>query len=106
VVKESLLELAGGHPAAGIDFAAFLQPDLCETDCDPAKQAQCKSSLGVADPAVVFAQSDVQSVMQAALDDPIMFRFTKIWEKIIVIIREKWTECILINKEWLEPRSV
>jgi hypothetical protein len=55
---------------------------------------------------VIFAQSHVRSVIQAALDDPIMFRFTKIWEKIIVIIREKWTECILINKEWLEPRSV
>ena len=34
----------------------------------------------------------------------VVFRFTRIWEKIIVIIGEKWTECILISKERLEPR--
>jgi hypothetical protein len=34
----------------------------------------------------------------------IMFRFTKFWEKNIVIIREKWSVGIMINKEWLEPR--
>jgi len=33
-----------------------------------------------------------------------LFRFTKIWEKIIVIIRERWTERILINQERVEPR--
>ena len=70
-MEELLLELAGGHSAAGIGFAALLQPDLRETDHPAAKQAQGKSRLGVADPAVIFAQSDVQSAMQAALDDPI-----------------------------------
>jgi len=79
VVEESLLELANGHPAAGIDFAALLQPNLCETDHHAAEQAQRKSGLGVADPAVVFAQGDVQSMMQAALDDPIAaFEFEKV----------------------------
>jgi hypothetical protein len=34
----------------------------------------------------------------------ILFRFTKFWEKNIVIIREKWSVGIMINKEWLEPR--
>jgi hypothetical protein len=34
----------------------------------------------------------------------LMFRFTKFWEKNIVIIREKWSVGIMINKEWLEPR--
>jgi hypothetical protein len=34
----------------------------------------------------------------------ILFRFTKIREKIIVIIGEKWTEGIVINKERVEPR--
>jgi len=33
-----------------------------------------------------------------------VFRFTKIWEKIIVIIGEEWTERILINQERVEPR--
>jgi hypothetical protein len=33
-----------------------------------------------------------------------VFRFTKIWEKIIVIIRERWTGRILINQERVEPR--
>lgn len=65
------MELAGGHSAAGLDFTALLQPGLCETDHHPAKQTQRKSGLGVADPAVIFAQSYIQSVMQAALDDPI-----------------------------------
>jgi len=34
----------------------------------------------------------------------VLFRFTKFWEKNIVIIREKWSVGIMINKEWLEPR--
>jgi hypothetical protein len=34
----------------------------------------------------------------------LVFRFTKFWEKNIVIIREKWSVGIMINKEWLEPR--
>ena len=70
-VEESLLELAGGHPAAGIDFAAFLQPDLGEADHHPAKQAQRKGGPGVANPAVIFPQRDVQRVMQAALNNPV-----------------------------------
>ena len=70
-VEEALLELARGGPTPGIDFTAFLQPDLGETDRHPAKQAERKSGLGVAHPALILAQSDVQSVMQAALDDPI-----------------------------------
>ena len=65
------MELAGGGPAAGIDFTAFLQPDLCETDHYPAEQAQGKGRLRVVDPAVIFAQGHVQGVMQAALDDPV-----------------------------------
>ena len=70
-VKEAFLELASGGPAAGIDFTAFLEPDLCETDHHPAEQAQCKGRLGVVDAAVIFTQRDVQGVMQAALDDPV-----------------------------------
>src|ERR1017187_8433988 len=70
-VQEAFLELAGGGPAAGIDFTAFPQPDLCETDHDPAEQAQRKGRPGVVDPAAIFTQRHVQSVMQAALDDPI-----------------------------------
>jgi hypothetical protein len=38
------------------------------------------------------------------LPNACLFRFTKIWEKIIVIIREKWTERILITQERVEPR--
>jgi hypothetical protein len=34
----------------------------------------------------------------------VVFRFTKIWEKIIVITKEKWTEGILINQDRVEPR--
>jgi len=70
-VQEAFLELAGGGPAAGIEFAAFLQPDLCETDHYSAEQAQGKGRLRVADPALIFTQRHVQSVMQAALDDPV-----------------------------------
>ena len=70
-MEEAFLELAGGGPAAGIDFPAFLQPDLCEADHYPAEQTQCKSRLGVADPAVIFTQRHVQGVMQPALNDPV-----------------------------------
>ena len=38
------------------------------------------------------------------LPQQFVFRFTKIWEKIIVIIGEEWTERILINQERVEPR--
>ena len=77
-MEESFLELAGGGPAARVDFAAFLQPCLCESDRRPAEQAQGKGGLGVVDPAVIFTQRDVQSVMQAALDDPVAsFEFEK-----------------------------
>jgi hypothetical protein len=34
----------------------------------------------------------------------LVFRCTIIWEKIIVITREKWTEDIVIIRERLEPR--
>lgn len=37
----------------------------------PAKQAQGKACLGIAHATVIFAQGYVQSVMQAAFDDPI-----------------------------------
>ena len=70
-MEESFLELAGGGPAARVDFAAFFQPGLRETDRRPAEHAQGKGRLGVVDPAVIFTQRDVQSVMQAALDDPV-----------------------------------
>jgi len=70
-VEEAFLELAGGGPAAGIDFTAFLQPDLCETDHYPAEQAQGKGRLRVVDPAVIFAQGHIQGVMQATFDHPV-----------------------------------
>lgn len=70
-MEEALLELASGGSAAGIDFTAFLQPDLCETDHDPAEQAQRIGRLGVVDSALVLTQRHVQRVMQAALDDPV-----------------------------------
>ncbi len=34
----------------------------------------------------------------------LLFRCTIIWEKIIVITRERWTEDIVIIREQLEPR--
>jgi hypothetical protein len=33
-----------------------------------------------------------------------LFRFMKIWEKIIVIMGEEWTEGIVIVQERVEPR--
>ena len=77
-VEESLLELASGRPAAWLDFAALHQPDLREAHHHSAEQAQDKGRRRVADPAVIFAQADVQRVVQAALDDPIApFEFEK-----------------------------
>lgn len=70
-VEEALFELASGGPDARIDFTTFLQPDLCETEHDPAEQAQRKGSLGVADPALILTQRHVQGVTQAVLDNPV-----------------------------------
>src|ERR1035441_9372231 len=70
-VEEAFLELAGSGSAARVEFTTFLQPDLCETDHDPAGPAQRKGRPGGVGPAAIFTQRHVQSVMQAALDDPI-----------------------------------
>ena len=72
------MKLASGDAAAGLDFTARVNPNLCETDHHAAKQTQRKGRPGIADPAVVFAQGHVQSVVQAALDDPVApFEFEK-----------------------------
>ena len=68
---EAFLELAGGGAAAGIEFTALLQPDLREADDDPPKQAQGKGGFGIAHPAVIFTEGDVQSVVQSAFNGPI-----------------------------------
>ena len=65
------MEFAGGDAAARLEFTALVNPDLGETDHHSAEQTQRKSRPGVADPTVVFAQGHVQSVMEAALDDPV-----------------------------------
>ena len=77
-MEKAFLELAGGHATAWLAFAPLVYPDLGKTDHHPAKQAQCKSGLGVADATVVLAQDHVERMMQAALDDPVAtFEFEK-----------------------------
>ena len=78
-MEESFLELAGGGPAARVDFAACLQPGLRETDRHPAEQAQGKGRLGVVDPAVIFPQRDVQSVMYTTRG---LFYYLCLWEQL------------------------
>ena len=68
---ETLLEFARGGAAARVDFTAVPQPSLGEADHNPAKQAQGKSRFGVAHTAAVFAEGNVQSMVQAAFDGPI-----------------------------------
>ena len=70
-VVEPFLELAGGGPAARVAFAAGRQPRLGKTDHHPAKQAQGKGGLGLAHPAAILAERDVQRMVQAALNDPV-----------------------------------
>ena len=65
------MELASGDAGARVDLTALVYPGLCETDDDAAKQTQGESGFGMADPAVVFAQGHIQSVMQTTLDGPI-----------------------------------
>ena len=65
------MEFAGGDPAERFELTARVDPNLCKTDHDATKEAQCKSGFGVADAALVLAQSDVQSVVEAAFDDPV-----------------------------------
>ena len=65
------MEFVGSDAAARLKFTALVNPDLGEADYHAAKQTQRKGRPRVADPTVVFAQGHVQSVMQAALDDPV-----------------------------------
>lgn len=65
------MEFAGSDAAVRLEFTALVNPNLGEADYHAAKQTQRKSRPGVADPTVVFAQGHVQSVMEAALDDPV-----------------------------------
>ncbi len=71
--------------------------------------------LPQASPTAVFAPQPAPKTVLAVVFHPvhhryavdvveIVFRFTIIWEKVIVIISEKWTERILINQERVEPR--
>ena len=69
--EKALLESACGSAAAWVEFTAFFQPSLGEAYDYPAKEAQGKGRLGMANSTVIFAQGYVQSVMQAAFDDPI-----------------------------------
>src|SRR5208282_3820099 len=70
-MEEALLELAGSRPAARIDFAAFFQPSLREAHDYPTEQAQGKGRRRVADPALIFAQSDIERVVETAFDNPV-----------------------------------
>jgi len=63
--------------------------------------------------ALFLFHSPIVSALRAVLpkinprSKPVMlllFRFTKIWEKIIVIMGEEWTEGIVIGQERVEPR--
>lgn len=65
------MELAGGDPSAGIDFAALLLPCLREADDHATKQAQSERRLGITHPTMIFGEGYVQSVVQSAFDDPI-----------------------------------
>ena len=69
--EKALLESACGSAAARVEFTAFIQPSLREAYDYPAKEAQGKGRLGMANPTVIFAQGYVQRVVQAAFDDPI-----------------------------------
>lgn len=65
------MEFSSSDPAAWVDLTALIDPDLGEADHHATKEAQCVSRIGLTHPAVIFAQSDIQSVMQSALDDPV-----------------------------------
>ena len=63
------MELAGGGTAARIDFAAFLQSGLCETDRRPADHAQRKGRLGVVDPLEFEKAGRIQLFRGEAADE-------------------------------------
>ena len=69
--KKALLEFACGSAAERVKFTALFQPSLREAYDEPAKEAQGKGRLGMTNPTVIFAQGYVQSVVQAAFDNPI-----------------------------------
>ena len=69
--EKALLELARGCAAARIGFAALLQPSLRKADDHSTKEAQCKGRFAIPNPAVIFAEGDVQSVVQAVFNGPI-----------------------------------
>lgn len=68
---EALLEFAGGHSALGVELSALGHPHLGKADHHSAEEAQDKGCLGMAHPAVIFAQGHIQGVMQCALNDPV-----------------------------------
>ena len=65
------MEPAGRSTAARLDLTAFIDPDLCKADDHPTKKTEGVGGVAMTNPAVIFAQSDIQSVVQAALDYPI-----------------------------------
>lgn len=65
------MEFAGSCAAERIDLAALLKPGLRKTDDHSTKEAQGKGRFAIPNPAVIFAESDVQSVVQAVFNGPI-----------------------------------
>lgn len=65
------MELAGGGTAARFYLTALIDPDLGKADDDATKETQCVGGVSLANSTVIFAQCDIQGMMQAAFDYPI-----------------------------------
>jgi len=66
---ELFLKVAGS--GARFDFSGLGDPGERKADDHPAKQTQEQRGVGVANPALIFLQGDIQSLMEPALNHPI-----------------------------------
>ena len=55
----------------GLIFRAYFQPSLREAHGYPTEQAQGKGRRRVADPGVIFAQRDIERVVETTFDNPV-----------------------------------
>ena len=69
--EEALLEFAGCDAAAGVALTACLDPLLGKAHDESTKQTQGEGGFGITHPTMIFGQSEVQGVVQAAFDSPI-----------------------------------
>ena len=68
---EATLECAGGAFGLGVFLSRTIDRSVGQADHHTPYRSQYSRGLGCPNPALILAQSDVQTMVEAAFDDPV-----------------------------------